>query len=48
MSDHDITYLTDVSLLTCVVQIGLGEGIRNFKASLKAGQDESQSKEGKG
>ena len=27
---------------------GLGEGIRNFKASLKAGQDESQSKEGKG
>jgi len=27
---------------------GLGEGIRNFKASLKAGQDEPQSKEGKG
>ena len=27
---------------------GLGEGIRNFKASLKAGQAESQSKEGKG
>jgi sec-independent protein translocase protein TatA len=27
---------------------GLGEGIRNFKTSLKAGQDESQSKEGKG
>ncbi len=27
---------------------GLGEGIRNFKASLKAGQEESQSKEEKG
>ena len=27
MSDHDITYLTDVFLLTCVVQSGLGEVI---------------------
>jgi len=27
---------------------GLGEGIRNFKASLKAGQEEPQSKEEKG
>ena len=26
---------------------GLGEGIRNFKTSLKAGQEEPQSKEGK-
>ena len=33
MSDHDITYLTDVSLLTCVVQIGLSEVI------LKAARD---------
>ena len=27
MSDHDITYLTDVFLLTCVVQSGLSEVI---------------------
>ena len=27
---------------------GLGEGIRNFKASLKAGQEEPQGKEEKG
>ncbi len=33
MSDHDITYLTDVSLLTCVVQSGFGEVI------LKAARD---------
>jgi nitrogen regulatory protein PII len=33
MSDHDITYLTDVSLLTCVVQIGFSEVI------LKAARD---------
>jgi nitrogen regulatory protein P-II 1 len=33
MSDHDITYLTDVSLLTCVVQSGLSEVI------LKAARD---------
>lgn len=33
MSDHDITYLTDVSLLTCVVQSGLSEAI------LKAARD---------
>jgi nitrogen regulatory protein P-II 1 len=33
MSDHDITYLTDVSLLTCVVQIGFGDVI------LKAARD---------
>ena len=33
MSDHDITYLTDVSLLTCVVQSGLGNTI------LKAARD---------
>jgi nitrogen regulatory protein PII len=33
MSDHDITYLTDVSLLTCVVQAGLSEVI------LKAARD---------
>ena len=25
MSEHNITYLTDVSLLTCVVQSGFGE-----------------------
>jgi nitrogen regulatory protein PII len=33
MSDHDITYLTDVFLLTCVVQSGLSEVI------LKAARD---------
>ncbi len=33
MSDHNITYLTDVSLLTCMVQIGLSEVI------LKAARD---------
>jgi nitrogen regulatory protein PII len=33
MSDHDITYLTDVNLLTCVVQSGLSEVI------LKAARD---------
>lgn len=33
MSDHDITYLTDVSLLTCVVQSGHSEVI------LKAARD---------
>lgn len=33
MSDHDITYLTDVSLLTCVVQSGFSEVI------LKAARD---------
>ncbi len=27
---------------------GLGEGIRNFKSSLKSGQEEPQSKEEKG
>ncbi len=33
MSDHDITYLTDVFLLTCVVQSGFSEVI------LKAARD---------
>ena len=33
MSDHDITYLTDVSLLTCIVQSGFSEVI------LKAARD---------
>ena len=33
MSDHNITYLTDVFLLTCVVQTGLGEVV------LKAARD---------
>ena len=33
MNDHNITYLTDVSLLTCVVQSGLSEII------LKAARD---------
>jgi nitrogen regulatory protein P-II 1 len=33
MNDHNITYLTDVSLLTCVVQSGLSEVI------LKAARD---------
>jgi len=33
MSDHDITYLTDVFLLTCIVQSGLSEVI------LKAARD---------
>lgn len=33
MSDHNITYLTDVSLLTCMVQSGLSEVI------LKAARD---------
>jgi nitrogen regulatory protein PII len=33
MSDHNITYLTDVSLLTCVVQTGFSEVI------LKAARD---------
>ena len=32
MSDHNITYLTDISLLTCVVQSGFSEVI--FKAAL--------------
>ncbi len=33
MSDHNITYLTDISLLTCVVQSGFSEVI------LKAARD---------
>jgi nitrogen regulatory protein PII len=35
MSDHNITYLTDVSLLTVVVQVGLSEDI--LKAARDAG-----------
>ena len=35
MSNHDITYLTDVSLLTCVVQTGLRDEV--LKAARDAG-----------
>ena len=35
MSKHDITYLTDVSLLTCVVQTGLRDEV--LKAARDAG-----------
>ena len=35
MSDKNITYLTDVSLLTCVVQSGYGDVI--YKAALSVG-----------
>jgi nitrogen regulatory protein P-II 1 len=35
MSDHNITYLTDISLLTCVVQSGFSEVI--FKAARAVG-----------
>jgi len=35
MSKHDITYLTDVSLLTCVVQAGLRDKV--LKAARDAG-----------
>ncbi len=35
MSDYNITYLTDVSLLTCVVQSGFSEVV--FKAALGVG-----------
>ena len=35
MSKHNITYLTDLSLLTCVVQTGYGEEI--LKAARDAG-----------
>lgn len=35
MSDHNITYLTDVSLLTCVVQSGFSEVV--FKAARDVG-----------
>lgn len=35
MSDHNITYLTDVSMLTCVVQSGFGDNI--LKAARNVG-----------
>ncbi|MFV1972283.1 MAG: P-II family nitrogen regulator [Thiohalobacterales bacterium] len=35
MSDHNITYLTDVSLLTVIVQVGLADDI--LKAARDAG-----------
>ena len=35
MNNHNITYLTDISLITCVVQSGFSEVI--FKAALSVG-----------
>ncbi|MCP4407568.1 MAG: P-II family nitrogen regulator [Gammaproteobacteria bacterium] len=37
MSDHNITYLTDVSLLTCVVQSGFGFSEVILKAARDVG-----------